>query len=214
LQTVAYCVLPIPFYHWYVAHLGVFASILIGTGVFSLSSRVQRNLQAPTDRYGITDYPRHLVFHRLRAAVLVACTAATILGGVRATLAYDAEWPHAPANELYVRTGKWLKENSPPDSRVAYIEIGQIAFYSDRHIIDTLGLVTPEVASHVASGDWLWSMKRYQPDYIIYNPFFVKWPRSDLLLKESWFTEGFREEARLTSATYPFPLLIYKKVPG
>lgn len=50
--------------------------------------------------------------------------------------------------------GKWLRDNTPPGSRVAVMDIGMIAFTSDRYIVDINGLVNQDVARlmHADSG--------------------------------------------------------------
>ena len=41
--------------------------------------------------------------------------------------------------------GKWINTNTPKDSIIAVHEIGAIGYYCNRRIIDTAGLVTPEI---------------------------------------------------------------------
>jgi hypothetical protein len=117
-----------------------------------------------------------------------------------------------PANQLYSATGKWFFANSEPGSSIAYIEIGQIGYYSDRNIIDILGLVTPGASDRVKKSNFIWAYLNYQPDYIIYNPMFSSW--IGVILNESWFKESYTEVERLTSPGYPETLIIYKKHPG
>jgi hypothetical protein len=127
---------------------------------------------------------------------------------------YDRRWPHNQANELYTKAGLWFAQNTPPNSRIAYLEIGQIAFYADRYIIDTLGLVTPGVAAEVAKRNWLWPLQHYKPDYVIYNELFNRWSDSAAIFKESWFNQGFREVARISTESYPVPLIVYGRLAG
>ncbi|MCB0058532.1 MAG: hypothetical protein KDE45_15955 [Caldilineaceae bacterium] len=42
-----------------------------------------------------------------------------------------------------VEVGEWLYENTPADATIASDGIGHIGYYSDRYVIDLLGLVTP-----------------------------------------------------------------------
>jgi len=58
-------------------------------------------------------------------------------------------------------------KNTPADSKVALLEIGHVGYYSDRYIIDILGLVTPLNAKFVGQrnlNEWL---KHYTPDYML-----------------------------------------------
>ncbi len=49
-----------------------------------------------------------------------------------------------PTDRLYEQTSQWITANTPPDARIAYLEIGRIGFNVDRYIIDTsLGFWLP-----------------------------------------------------------------------
>jgi len=48
-------------------------------------------------------------------------------------------------NQMHVRLGHWVKENTPPDAVVALNDIGAIAYISEREVVDLAGLVTPEI---------------------------------------------------------------------
>lgn len=217
-QTLAYCVTPIPFYHWYAAQIGVVAAIFIAFGMAVFPQLLSNAHALSGDTLSVRmlqiagSAPR--VVTRLIIVVVVVAGAITASTSVRIVKRYDARWPHAPANELYTKAGLWFAEHAPPDARIAYLEIGQIAFYSGRYIIDTLGLVTPGAAAEVAKRNWLWPIKRYKPDYIIYNEYFTKWPESGLIFLEPWFVEGFQEETRISTSEYPFPLVVYKRLPN
>lgn len=52
-------------------------------------------------------------------------------------------------NERHVAAGLWIKKNTPQNSIVAIHDIGAIGFYSERKIIDMVGLVTPELIDHL-----------------------------------------------------------------
>jgi arabinofuranosyltransferase len=49
---------------------------------------------------------------------------------------------------MHVATGKWLAENTPGDAVVACNDVGAIGYFSNRHVLDLLGLVTPEVVAY------------------------------------------------------------------
>lgn len=55
------------------------------------------------------------------------------------------------------RTGRWLAEHTPPGAVVATHDIGAIAFYSQRRVVDVLGLAWPEAVKHL-----------HKPDYVAY----------------------------------------------
>ena len=72
-----------------------------------------------------------------------------------------------PAREDYKEIGLWLAENTEQDASIAVVEIGTIGWYSQRRIIDILGLVTDEVADFVAEGDFVSWLLLYPPDFMM-----------------------------------------------
>lgn len=52
------------------------------------------------------------------------------------------------------RTGRWLAEHTPVDAVIATHDVGAIAFYSRRRIVDVVGIVQPEVVDHLGKSDY------------------------------------------------------------
>jgi len=74
--------------------------------------------------------------------------------------------------ECYLDKGVWLGENAGPDDVVAALDIGAIAYGSDRVVLDLMGLVSPEIMvmgrqmgfqEMVDSGLWLRNDHRQGP---------------------------------------------------
>lgn len=64
----------------------------------------------------------------------------------------------------YLQKGEWIGEHSPPGAVIAALDIGALAYGSDRKVLDLMGLVSPEIMAigrqagfqaMVASGLWL-----------------------------------------------------------
>ncbi|HZW03941.1 MAG TPA: hypothetical protein VFF68_08435 [Anaerolineaceae bacterium] len=75
-------------------------------------------------------------------------------------------------DRLYKTTADWLVEHTPPDATVAYHEPGTIAYYSDRKMIDMVGLVTSGVGDEMkrtnqpgVSIDW--TIENFHPDVFL-----------------------------------------------
>ncbi len=96
---------------------------------------------------------RHNILTSARAAAIA--TAVALL--VALTPHLQGSWvaPSAFARQCnyhYVRherVGQWLRDNTPADAVVATHDIGAIAYYSRRRVIDMVGLVRPEVIEHL-----------------------------------------------------------------
>jgi arabinofuranosyltransferase len=75
-------------------------------------------------------------------------------------------------DEINVTIGKWLNDNTPPGTVVAAHDIGAIVFFSNRFVIDPVGLVEPDILPFIKrSGD------RGVEEYLREKrpPYFVAW---------------------------------------
>ena len=84
--------------------------------------------------------------------------------------------------EMQVHLGRWLAANTPPDSLIAANDIGAVAFFSQRPILDLVGLVNPQVLPHVyaledanprtglARDSLVPYLRRQNPDYLLIFP--------------------------------------------
>ena len=69
--------------------------------------------------------------------------------------------------EAYANIGSWIEKNTVSSASVAMVEIGTVGWYSNREIIDILGLVNKYNAGYISKGDLYGWLSRYQPDYIL-----------------------------------------------
>jgi hypothetical protein len=81
-------------------------------------------------------------------------------------------WGVQNVNGMQVDIGRWVDRNVPRSARLAVNDIGAIAFFSRRQIIDLVGLVTPEVIPYRREGEA--GVIRYLttecPEYLIVFP--------------------------------------------
>jgi arabinofuranosyltransferase len=147
--------LGIPNYHWYYAPFFFVAIIFAGRAVEHLV---------------LTIWSMPLLLPRL---VLLIGLAGMVGQGWSHTVKLRGNAGHG----AYTAIGEWIKANTPADTTVASVEIGHIGWYSERHIIDILGLTNAFNADFIGQGDALSWLTRYQPDYILRHE-----PRWDLEL--------------------------------
>jgi hypothetical protein len=48
-------------------------------------------------------------------------------------------------NDCMIPVGEWLKENTPPNSRILINDVGAVGYYSERHIIDAAALINHDL---------------------------------------------------------------------
>ena len=77
--------------------------------------------------------------------------------------------------QMHVRMATWLAGNTPHDAVIATHDIGALGYFSGRRIIDTAGLVTPEVLPHLRPGEpadqgVLEFLRLAKPEYVVILP--------------------------------------------
>jgi hypothetical protein len=87
-------------------------------------------------------------------------------------------------NEMQVALGHWVNDHTPPDAVIATNDIGAIAFYGNRPIVDTIGLIDPEVVRRKSAPDATEQMVDYlRQRGATYALLFPSW-HPDLILDE------------------------------
>jgi len=140
-----YGCLNIPNYHWYYAPFFFFFIIFSCSGIESFAKELLR--------YPWPSNQTFVFLITLTALPFFYINTISLNGGGR--------------NEPYAQVGTWLKENTNQNASIAMVEIGTIGWYSDRRIIDILGLVNKFNADYITKGDVTSWIKDYQPDYIL-----------------------------------------------
>ncbi len=109
---------------------------------------------------------------RLRPAWLVGLAACGLFGlahlrSVRADIA-KTQWQE---DTLRVPIGRWLHAHARPDERILLEPIGYVGYYSQRPILDMIGLVSPEVFVSYRTPGYLADMvRRFRPAWLCLRP--------------------------------------------
>ena len=93
-----------------------------------------------------------------------------------------------------IAIGEWIRDNTDPTSTVAAMEIGSIGWFSERDMVDYLGLLDSAANEAVARGDFLWWASHYQPDYWVSRGYFADRTFFESACFRSSFTPVFRAE--------------------
>jgi len=65
-------------------------------------------------------------------------------------------------SDRQVKTGHWIREHLPETAVIATHDVGAIAYYSQRKIVDMVGLVTPEIIPRIGNMELLKEFLREQ----------------------------------------------------
>jgi hypothetical protein len=179
LYTGAYTWLRVPFYPWYYATHVYAACLFAALGLAALSGAL------PGGATRMRSTPRTLVAGWVFAVLLGLSLAHTqTLRGSGPILAYRD-------------VGLWLAQNTPADSRIASVEFGTIGWYSNRPMIDPLGLVSAHNARLLGDRDFAGWLRYHDPDFV-----FV---RATPWNKELWVADLLKTGRYSARPDFPFP---------
>jgi arabinofuranosyltransferase len=174
----------------------------------------------------LTDLARRIGRERLGVWAAALVTALLLLSSSNAYTLHPDHGPDRPAPEmawfklelLYRRAAEWVRPRVEPGELVAAGDIGAVGWYTGAHILDTVGLISPEavpyypldpslsVISYAMSPDLI---RDYQPDYIITLEVYVR----ESLLPARWFEEEYTLVEKLDTDIYGSDgMLVFERV--
>ena len=129
-------------------------------------------------------YERLIARFRPRRSVALGVLAVIIAALSLPQLANTVRWREVliesarNQQEMHDTVGRWLGDNTAPGETIATMDVGAIGFYSDRRIIDLLGILTPEVMPYIRgqgltlerSRRLLEFLRLRRPDYLVLFP--------------------------------------------
>jgi arabinofuranosyltransferase len=107
---------------------------------------------------------------RPKPAMLVVVLVASLVALAPAAERYA--WSVQNINAMQVHLGRWVDTHTPPSATLAVNDIGAIAFFSRRPVLDLMGLVTPEILPYRRDGERgvMQYVQERCPDYVIIFP--------------------------------------------
>jgi hypothetical protein len=73
---------------------------------------------------------------------------------------------------MQVSLGRWVAAETPRNARLALNDVGAIAYFGRREVIDVMGLITPQIIPYRRDGEAgvLRYLRQSCPDYLIVFP--------------------------------------------
>jgi len=202
--ALAYPLLGVPYFSWYA--VPVYAVLLYGLVAFVAS------LARAWSRAVGGDRPRSTPAVRALSILL-----ALLLGGLpvlsleRSSLRWLTGGHGGGRFATYRKAALWIAKHSDPGARIAFGEIGNLAYWSRRPVDDLLGLVTPRSLPYLAAGDPVGAFLARPPKIFLHHP---KAPFMGIV-ELPWFRRAYRPVARIA----PPPdgegeVVVYRRRPG
>jgi tetratricopeptide (TPR) repeat protein len=105
--------------------------------------------------------------------------------------------------QRHERCGRWLKQNTQPAAVIATHDVGAIAYYSERKIVDVAGLIHRDAIPHL-----------HKPDYTDFlGRLFQREKVTHLAFLENWI-EVANQEPLWVADERPEVLSVYTWIPG
>lgn len=198
--AVGYPLLGVSFFHWYSVPPAVV--MLLGAGALA-GAFGKAAADAVFPGRGALRPPLGV----LAGALVLALPLASFLPRVGLWLGSEAS---NSRYDTFRDAGIWIREHSDPDDRIAYGEIGNLAYWSQRPLDDLLGLVTPEAIPYVRVSDGVGAFLRRPPEFFIDHP---ANPHPGIVSRP-WFVAGYEEVARIPQPIGGGPpAIVYRKRP-
>ncbi len=117
----------------------------------------------------------------------------------------------ADIEHMHVAMGQWLARNTGEDAVVATHDIGAIGYFSGRRVVDTSGLITPEILPHLRPGRMadigvLEFLERKRPDYLVVMPTWYP----ELVRREDLFESMYEIELGVRSIAAGDRFVVYR----
>lgn len=181
--AVLYPLLGVPFFAWYA--VPTVTALLFGLGFLATASADS------LVRFPSTRSPRAARLQPALAVLLLLPPAGSAAMGGWRWVTGRGSLPHY---ESYRAAGLWIRDHSDPSAEVSAVEVGTLAYWSDRHVEDLLGLVTPGALPFVERKDLQGAFRNHPTELVVLKPSLEGLVGP--LRAQRWFRKRYAEAAR------------------
>src|SRR5260221_3037215 len=190
LFAVGYSVLNVPGYHWYPLPLMYVLTVFAGLAI-----------AVPAELVGQT---------RKMWGIAVTLIGLFIVGANIIPKNVPHQMVVDDRNADYKRMAEWLNANTPVGSRAAFFEVGMLQWYSQRGIVDLLGLTSPELLQPLKQGGYPLAFERGNVDNLIYMEPFQSGLQT--IIASPYFGDHYYLAAKLSGTRFKgYPFLVYTR---
>jgi arabinofuranosyltransferase len=158
LFAAGYTVLSAPGYEWYVLPLLYVVVVFAGLAIVAIPVRIAKKAFWRNKGWRLYAAP-------VAVSIALAAVCLTILPRtIPQQLDVDAK------HDAYKQIAEWVNSNTDGNAKVAYVEVGYLAWYTHREVVDLLGLTRPDLLAAVKDKDYRRAFEQSNAEYLIYTP--------------------------------------------
>lgn len=198
LYILAFALLNVPSADWYYAPLMPGVAMLTARGVQVVAEGAAKvvSAQYPKGRGGVA----------VGTALLLLLILLNLLYPLNSEILQEhPDWKAV----AYPPTARWIAQNTNASATLATIDIGHLGYWSKRRIIDIVGLAQPDVAPHIAEGDFSYAIRHYQPDLVLLGYLWL-----GEVQNAAWFQELYAPRQFFQYEGIEQPLLLFSRRAG
>lgn len=198
-HEIFYRAVGVPFAPWY--HLAAFNSLLALAAVGAADLLVNNTAFPRPWKWALT---------RLGKAGLAALCVGAVLFATEQFVVNS--WGTSPDARIgiYSDIAKYLRLHSAPGARVAAVEIGALAFFSNREVVDLAGLVNPLLREARREHRLSAALASDPPEFIVDTPAFHENFLSEPM-KTGFLASKYRPSATFSRPEYPYAVRLLER---
>lgn len=205
LYVAAFVGLGVPTAEWYYAPLMPGVALLTARGVQLVAEGLAELIKMAQRRHGPPDEVVARTISIGSAAWLIFVLLATFYPNSARIVAQNPNWKA----QVYPDTARWIAHNTNTSASMATIDIGHLGYWSQRRIIDIVGLAQPDVAPHIAQGDFGYAIRHYQPDMVL-----IGYAWLPEVQNTPWFQESYIPRRAFAHKVLDAPLVLFSRKQG
>src|SRR5262245_57373334 len=142
---------------------------------------------------------------------LLAISTVAILGLCIASARWLRDFAESPRQRAYREAALWVRDHSRPGRSIAFGEIGAVGFYSERPVVDLLGLITPGSLPFAAEGDLVGAFLARPTTFLLWH---TERRGTRAIVEKPWFARAYREVARIPQIDRKAEVVVFRRRPG
>jgi hypothetical protein len=205
LYVTAFITLGVPTAEWYYAPLMPGAALLTARGVQVIAETLTWLIKNTVKRGGEEADRIPQLIATSSAIIVIIILLATLYPISAKIIAQHPDWKAL----VYPDIARWIAQNTSTSANLATIDIGHLGYWSGRPIIDIVGLAQPDVAPHIADGDFGYAIRHYQPNLVL-----IGYAWLPEVQTTPWFQADYAPRHYFKSQIMDAPLVLFSRRVG